>query len=176
MRAGGQYEPENLKGAFYNLDDPRIFQVYVAPQSNDKIPYGAPSNDRLKPADLQLAMTVPCEKIPDPRKVIEDAADLEKEERDRALRAKKEEELEAIRRAEKEVQMAEQQKIKQGLIEAKPDIEDDSQALDGDEGEDKSGEESGQDEGEGDEEEPEDEEYPSGEDSDSSDDMGELPS
>lgn len=35
--------------------------------------------------------------------------------------------MEAIRRAEKEVQLAEQQKIKQGLREARPEMDDDSQ-------------------------------------------------
>jgi hypothetical protein len=61
FKDGAQYEAANLKGAFYNLEDPRIFQIYVAPQSNDKIPYGAPNTDRLKPGDLQLAMTLPME-------------------------------------------------------------------------------------------------------------------
>lgn len=103
-----QYKAADLDGAFYNAEDPRLLQIYVTTlQKADKIPYGAPSNDRIKVADLQLAFTVPLEQIPDPRVVIEDAADYEKEEREKAIAQKRELEMEQMRLAEKEVQKAE---------------------------------------------------------------------
>ena len=57
-----QYKADDLNDAFYNQADPRVFQVYVTTlQKADKIPYGAPSNDRIKVQDLTLAFTVPLE-------------------------------------------------------------------------------------------------------------------
>jgi hypothetical protein len=41
---------------------------------------------------LELAFTLPMEYIPDPRTVLEDAADMEKDARDRMLRNKRAEE------------------------------------------------------------------------------------
>ena len=41
---------------------------------------------------LELAFTLPMEYIPDPRIVLEDAADMEKDARDRMLRNKRAEE------------------------------------------------------------------------------------
>jgi len=50
------------------------------------------SNERINFGHLKLALTLPVELIPDPRTVLEDAADMEREVRDRELRAKRAEE------------------------------------------------------------------------------------
>jgi len=47
------------------------------------------SAERVNVSHLELAYTVPMEFVPDPRTVLEDAADMEREARDRALRAKR---------------------------------------------------------------------------------------
>jgi hypothetical protein len=52
-------------------------------------------------AHLELAMSMPMEFIPDPRTVLEDAADMEREEKDRQIRARKQHELNLIKQAEK---------------------------------------------------------------------------
>lgn len=46
-------------------------------------------------------MTLPLHHIPDPRTVLEDAADQEREAKDRAIRKKKAEEEAMIKQAEK---------------------------------------------------------------------------
>jgi hypothetical protein len=46
-------------------------------------------------------MSMPMEFIPDPRTVLEDAADMEREEKDRQIRARKQQELNLIKQAEK---------------------------------------------------------------------------
>ena len=128
--------PGPIEGAFYNAEDPRIFELYISRLQIAKIAYGEPSNDRVKVSQLEVAYSVPMEQIPDPRTVLEDAADFEKEERDRALKQRKEMELEAIRMAEKEARDAELAKKKQAMLEARVDesdeeIEDDaSQGMD----------------------------------------------
>ena len=50
--------------------------------------YSVSSNERINVAHLELALRLPMEYIPDPRTVIEDAADKEKEERDALERQK----------------------------------------------------------------------------------------
>jgi hypothetical protein len=52
--------------------------------------FSVPNNERINVAHLELAMRLPMEYIPDPRTVIEDAQDKEKEERDAAERRKRE--------------------------------------------------------------------------------------
>ena len=89
--------PGPVEGAFYNQEDPRIYELYISRLQIAKIAYGEPSNDRVKVAQLECAFSVPMEQIPDPRTVLEDAADFEKEERERAVKQRKEAELEAIR-------------------------------------------------------------------------------
>jgi hypothetical protein len=46
------------------------------------------TQERVNVAHLELALRLPMEYIPDPRTVIEDAQDKEKEERDAAERRK----------------------------------------------------------------------------------------
>ena len=59
------------------------------------------TGEKVNVAHLELCLTLPMEYVPDPRTVIEDAADIEREARDAELRKKKQEELEMIRQAEK---------------------------------------------------------------------------
>ena len=63
-------------------------------QQIDKIAYGEPSNDRVKVSQLELAFCAPCEQIPDPRLIIEDAADFEKEEKEKVVKLQREADLE----------------------------------------------------------------------------------
>lgn len=117
--------PGPIEGAFYNQEDPRVFELYVSRLQIAKIAYGEPSNDRIKVSQLEIAFSLPMEQVPDPRTVLEDAADFEKEERDRAVKQRKEAELEAIRMAEKEARDAELAKKKQAMLEARVDESDD---------------------------------------------------
>ena len=80
---------------------------------------------------MELSFTLPLEYVPDPRTVIEDAADIEREARDQELRKKKQEEVEMIKQAEKVARLAEKEKQKQALMEARGD--DPSAGASGDE-------------------------------------------
>ena len=70
------------EGAFYNGEDPRIYELYVSRMQIAKIPYGEPSAERIKVAPLECAYSIPMEQIPDPRTTLEDAADFEKDKRE----------------------------------------------------------------------------------------------
>ena len=48
-----------------------------------------PSNDKIKKTDLELALRIPMEYLPDPRTLIEDDIDRQKEERDAEERRKR---------------------------------------------------------------------------------------
>jgi hypothetical protein len=87
-------------GLFYS-DDPKILEIYIRKSQIDKIQYGVASQERINVAHLELAMRVPMEYLPDPRTVIEDAQDREKEERDAAERRKREQEEKLVREAQK---------------------------------------------------------------------------
>lgn len=50
--------------------------------------FSVASNERINVTHLELAIRLPMEYIPDPRTVIEDAYDREKEERDAEDRRK----------------------------------------------------------------------------------------
>lgn len=129
--------PGPIEGAFYNQEDPRVFELYISRLQIAKIAYGEPSNDRVKVSQLEIAHSMPMEQLPDPRTVLEDAADFEKEERDRAMKQRKEAELEAIRMAEKEARDAELAKKKQAMLEAKQDESDEEIEEDASQGMDK---------------------------------------
>ena len=58
-------------------------------------------------AHLELSLRLPMEYLPDPRTVIEDAQDREKEERDAADRRKREQEEKMIRDAQRIVRQQE---------------------------------------------------------------------
>lgn len=74
-------------GLFYS-EDPKILEIYIRKSQIDKIQYGVQSAERINVAHLELALRLPMEFLPDPRTVIEDAQDREREERDLAERRK----------------------------------------------------------------------------------------
>lgn len=64
-------------------------------------------------------MRIPMEFLPDPRTVIEDAQDREKEERDAAERRKREQEEKLVREAQKLVRQEEKRKAREERAAAK---------------------------------------------------------
>jgi hypothetical protein len=64
-------------------------------------------------AHLELAMRIPMEFLPDPRTVIEDAHDREKEERDAADRRKREQEEKLVREAQRLVRQEEKKRARE---------------------------------------------------------------
>jgi hypothetical protein len=62
-----------IDGFFYCGEDPKVLELYHRTAQVDKIPYGQPSADRVKVADLITSIRLPMEYLPDPRTVIEDA-------------------------------------------------------------------------------------------------------
>ena len=105
-------------GLFYS-DDPKILEIYIRKQQIDKIQYGVASQERINVAHLELAVRIPMEFIPDPRTVIEDAHDREKEERDLADRRKREQEEKLIREAQKLARQEEKRKAREERAAAK---------------------------------------------------------
>jgi hypothetical protein len=105
-------------GLFYS-DDVKILEIYIRKQQIDKIQYGVASQERINVAHLELALRLPMEFIPDPRTVIEDAHDREKEERDLADRRKREQEEKLVREAQKLVRQEEKRKAREERAAAK---------------------------------------------------------
>jgi len=70
-------------------------------------------------AHLELAFRLPMEYLPDPRTVIEDAQDREKEERDAAERRKREQEEKLVREAQILVRREEKRKAREERAAAK---------------------------------------------------------
>lgn len=105
-------------GLFYS-DDTKILEIYIRKQQIDKIQYSVASQERINIAHLELAFRVPMEFVPDPRTVIEDAHDREKEERDLAERRKREQEEKLVREAQKLVRQEEKRKAREERAAAK---------------------------------------------------------
>lgn len=72
-----KYTSGSLKSIRFNTGNPLLNKLN-----------SVPSGERINVAHLELALRLPMEYIPDPRTVIEDAQDKEKEERDAAERRK----------------------------------------------------------------------------------------
>ena len=85
--------PGPLEDIFHSEDE-KFIEIYVSTRGKvDQIPYGKPSNDRVKVKDLHLCFRIKCDIYPDPRTEIEDAKDREEYENARAADvARKEEE------------------------------------------------------------------------------------
>ena len=84
--------------------DPKWLEIYIRRAKIDQIPYGQPSNEKIKLQHLEVVLRLPVEYIPDPRVVKEDAHDLEQFERDmeeRAARAEEERIIKATQAAAK---------------------------------------------------------------------------
>ena len=99
-----------MENLFFCQADPKLIQFYIRSKQIDKIEYGKDTGEKVNVAHLELSFTLPLEYVPDPRTVIEDAADIEREARDQELRKKKQEEVEMIRQAEKVARLAEKEK------------------------------------------------------------------
>lgn len=114
--------PGPCEDVFYS-EDVKCLEIYVR-KNPDKIQYGKPLDYVFKLKDVELCMRVPMEFIPDPRTIIEDAHDHEKEERDRELRAKAMEEERILKEAEKIARREERRKIRELIQESKATGED----------------------------------------------------
>ena len=101
--------PGPIDGFFYNQQDPKVIQFYIRRTHADKIQYGIDTGERVNVTHLELAFTLPMEYIPDPRTVLEDAADMEKDARERMLKNKRLEEQALVKQAEKIARQAAKQ-------------------------------------------------------------------
>ncbi len=88
------------------------------------IKYGEANNERINVAHLELAMRMPMEYLPDPRTVIEDAQDREKEERDAEDRRKRGEEERMIQEAQRLARKEDKRKKRERILEARAAGED----------------------------------------------------
>ena len=93
--------PGPIENVFYCQNDLKVLEFYIRRSQIDKIMYGVESQERVNISHLELALTIPMEYMPDPRTVLEDAADMEREAKDRAIRAKRNQEQAMIKQAEK---------------------------------------------------------------------------
>jgi hypothetical protein len=71
-----------------------------------------PSSEKIDIRHLKLALRLPMEYIPDPRTVIEDAHDREKEERDAEERRKRMEEEKMVKEAHRLARIEEKKKVR----------------------------------------------------------------
>ena len=175
--------PGPIDGFFYNSSDPKVIQFYIRRTHADKIKYGVDEGERINVTHLELALTLPLEYIPDPRTVLEDAADMEKNERERMMRNKKLEEQQLVKQAERIARQAAKQQQKDALIAAnqarKAEMSEDEGSENSDsKGSKKKGDGSGSEEqgedGSQQMESSQDDDY--GEESEDSDEIAELPS
>lgn len=107
------------------MDDLKVIQFYYRESFIDKIQYGVESNERINVKQMIHAMTLPIEQIPDPRTEIEDKADMEREAKDRELRARRAEEDKLQKNAQRKAIQAEREKQRAALLEAKAQRDDD---------------------------------------------------
>jgi len=66
----------NIEGPADNLfysEDNKLLEIYIRTRQADKVVYGGASSEKIKKQDLELAMRLPMEYVPDPRTIIEDA-------------------------------------------------------------------------------------------------------
>lgn len=84
---------------FY-AQDPKYLEIFIRRGKIDQIPYGQPSNEKIKVEHLEQVSRLPVEYMPDPRVVKEDAHDAEAQERDAKEKAERIEEERLIRLAQ----------------------------------------------------------------------------
>lgn len=75
-------------------------EIFIRRGKIDQIPYGQPSNEKIKVEHLEQVTRHPLEYMPDPRVVKEDAHDAEAQERDEKEKAERIEEERLIRVAQ----------------------------------------------------------------------------
>ena len=100
---------------FY-AQDPKWLELFIRRRQIDTIPYGQPSNEKIKVQDLEQALRLPMEYLPDPRVVKEDQHDAEQYERDARERAERAEEERLIRVAQLQAKKEEQAKKREALL------------------------------------------------------------
>lgn len=131
---------------FYS-PDPKLLEIYIRRAKIDQIPYGQPSTEKIKVQHLEQVLRVPCEYIPDPRVVREDAHDLEQFERDMKERAERAEEERLIKAAQQAAKQEEKAKKREAMLaerEKKKDGDDDDEGSEEEgSGSEKSGSRSG---------------------------------
>lgn len=115
-----------ITDGFYHYDDLKVIQFFIRESKIDAIKYGEALKERINFNHLKIALSLPMELIPDPRTVLEDAADMEREARDRELRAKRAHEEQLIKQAERLARQAEREKQRQAMVDAKDGNDDES--------------------------------------------------
>lgn len=85
--------PGPIDNLFYNHEDPKVIEFFISRRQADKIQYGVDTGERINVTQLEKCFSFAAEFIPDPRTVIEDAADFEKELKDKEIKKRREEEL-----------------------------------------------------------------------------------
>lgn len=84
---------------FYS-DDEKILELYVR-KASPPIPYGEPSDERVNVGFLTVGARMPMVLFPDPRIILEDEADREKEEKHKEEIKRQEEEDRLFKEAQK---------------------------------------------------------------------------
>jgi len=126
----GSFPPQD--DVFYQ-EDPKYMELYVRIKP-DSIPYGEPSSERINVAQgLELCMKLPMEFIPDPRTIIEDAHDRDREDREKERLAKKLEEERVLREADRAARMNKKAKLQEALRSEQHGLDDDDSGSDLDE-------------------------------------------
>jgi len=125
----GTFPPQ--EDVFYQ-EDPKFMELYVRIKP-ESIPYEEPSTERINVAQgLELCLKLPMEFIPDPRTIIEDAHDRDREDREKERLAKKLEEERVLREADRAARMNKKAKLQEALRSEQHGINDEDSDLDED--------------------------------------------
>lgn len=91
--------PGPIEDVFYS-NEPKFLEFYLR-KNPDKIEYGVAKSERINVNQgLNFGLRLPMEFIPDPWTIIEDQHDLDKEMKEREIKAKQEEDKRVIKEAE----------------------------------------------------------------------------
>jgi len=77
--------PGPIDDLFYGQEE-KLIKFFIRRTQVDKITYGQDTGERVNTKGMECAMMLPTEFYPDPRTIIEDQADMERESRDREIR------------------------------------------------------------------------------------------
>lgn len=111
---------------FYS-DDEKIMEFYMR-KTPPAIPYGEPTDERINVAHLTLGARMPMVLYPDPRIILEDQIDKEKEEKAKQEKEKQAQEDKLLEEAEK---AARQQEMLKKMNQIKTEDKDDSDSAGG---------------------------------------------
>ena len=92
---------QGMDNLFFAQDDPKYLEFFVSRRQVDKIKYGSAGdpNEKINVTHLELCLRLPLEIIPDPRTIIEDDVDAQRQQRDMEARIKRQEEQRQIQLA-----------------------------------------------------------------------------